>query len=154
MAERYFLALLVVITAAGSLWTAIFPQFMTGQFIIALLLSLLGLIALVSVGSLRKAGALMPLYFVTQLAYDLFVFVTRDSVGVIFLAIALLGLVGLVVSFAIPEPRVVKPRPKVEQKVVVNAKEAKVTTNDTKVEVKEEPKKKKKARKKRAKKKA
>ncbi len=101
MGERYFLGLLVVLSAAGALWVSIAPEIVQSQIWVALLLSLLGLISIANLNNQRQASILLPLYFIAVLAFSLYVYLTH-SVGTVLVSSAILALVGAAVSFGVP----------------------------------------------------
>lgn len=114
MAERYFLILVVAFTVAGSLWLSFVNPLITYGIFLASLLALLGLAAVANAKSAKKAGILLPLFFIAAIAYEFYLYL-NGRLGVILISILLLSLVGLILSFSI-SPRK-KPAKKAEKAV-------------------------------------
>ena len=109
MAERYFLALLIVLAAFGSIWLALVQPIANSEIALAVLLGLLGLVAVLNLNNV-KAGVLIPLFFVAAIAYGIYIYL-NNPVGYILASISLLSLIGLVLSFSSISPRRVEAVP-------------------------------------------
>lgn len=114
MAERYFLALLVILVVISSFWLAFFVNPVFASEALAVLLGLLGLAAVLNANRV-KAGVLMPLFFVAAIAYAVYLYLVNPVVGYLLALIPVISLVGLVVSFRVV-PRPVKVASKASQK--------------------------------------
>ncbi|MAG16272.1 hypothetical protein CMO88_04380 [Candidatus Woesearchaeota archaeon] len=99
MSERYFLALIVVAVVFGSVWLSLVEPVVTIELTLAILLGLLGLVTIVKVNSV-KVSSLMRLFFITALAYELYIYL-NNPVGYILASISVLSFVGLILSFGV-----------------------------------------------------
>ncbi len=100
MAERYFLILVVAITFAGSLWLSFVDPVVSYGIFLSSLLGLLGLVSIAYASSPGKASMLMPLFFITAIAYEAYLYV-NGRFGYILISLFLLSLIGLILGFGI-----------------------------------------------------
>lgn len=124
MSERYFLGLLVILSAISALWVSVSPELVQSQLWVAVLLAILGLVSIANINSQSRSGVLLPLFFIASLAFLLYVYVSGRPFGVILVSSSVLALVGLVVSFGIPGAMSSKKAKKISVSVVAPSKKA------------------------------
>jgi len=104
MAERYFLAILVIIVVVGALYESVLEPVDNTEVVLAILLALLGLGALARLTN-RVVVALMPIFFTAALAYELFLYINQAVVGIGLASLTVLTLVGLILGLSLnPKP--------------------------------------------------
>jgi len=131
MADRYFLTLLVILTVAGSVWLSLVEPIVPVELALAVLLVLLGLVAVLN-SNRAKARALMPLFFVAAIAYEVYLYL-NNPLGYLLVSISLLSLVGLVLSFGIaPKPSQVAAVPSAAKSVASKPSEKKAAKKRSK----------------------
>jgi membrane-bound ClpP family serine protease len=124
MSERYFLALLVIVSSISAVWVSIYPALVQPQLWVAMLLAILGLVSLANINNKGRSVILLPLYFIAALAFLLYVYLSGRQFGIILLSSVLLALVGMIVSFGIPSGTMKKKAKKISVNVVAPEKKA------------------------------
>jgi len=109
MGERYFLALLAIVSSLAALWIGVSPAIMASEFIPAVLVAFLGLVALTNVSN-RRVSSLMIVFFLTSLVFTLYIYLTTYVVSLLLVNMAIVNLVGLIVGFAMIQGKV-QPHP-------------------------------------------
>src|SRR3989338_3358351 len=100
MAERYFLGLLVVLISISAVWLSLVEPVIYPELFLAGILALFGLATVANTYHVSKSSFLMPIFFIATIAYSAYIYLT-NPIGYLLASISLLGLTGLVVSFAI-----------------------------------------------------